>query len=182
MRSNQASKNYEINFDVRGIEVMRYRNKQQQSCREGNYDYSLEAFKEALKDIGCRPPYSPNNDNYSLCESQEKMKEFNKRQLLLFGGLDLRHKPCDYLAKLNYDVTEADLTETDPPFFTIKFNFKEDTMKVIQMIQAFSVEGLIGNIGGYVGLFLGYALMMIPELLQSFWNNLKRLKNLSRST
>ena len=83
---------------------------------------------------------------------------------------------------MNYDVTEADLTETDPPFFTIKFNFKEDTMKVIQMVQAFSVESLIGNIGGYVGLFLGYALMMIPELLQSFWNYLKCLKNLLRST
>ena len=33
------------------------------------------------------------------------------------------------------------------------------------MIRAIDVNGLIGNIGGYSGLLLGYSLLQIPEFI-----------------
>ena len=35
------------------------------------------------------------------------------------------------------------------------------------MIKAYDISALIGNVGGFIGLFLGYALMMIPDLLRT---------------
>ena len=34
------------------------------------------------------------------------------------------------------------------------------------MIRAYDLGALVGNVGGYIGLFLGYTLMMIPEILK----------------
>ena len=34
------------------------------------------------------------------------------------------------------------------------------------MKRAYDIWVLVGNVGGYIGLFLGYSLMMFPELLR----------------
>ena len=35
------------------------------------------------------------------------------------------------------------------------------------MKKAYAVSALVGNVGGFIGLFLGYALLMFPELLKT---------------
>ena len=42
--------------------------------------------------------------------------------------------------------------------------FYAQTYKEISQVKAFDMEMLVGNIGGYLGLFLGYALLQIPDL------------------
>ena len=34
------------------------------------------------------------------------------------------------------------------------------------MVRAFDMQALVGQLGGYIGLFLGYTLMMIPQFFQ----------------
>ena len=114
----------------------------------------------------CRPPYTILRDDLKMCDDQSKMKKINQDHFNLFSGLHLRYKPCNLLVKVNYEVTEIDTEETDPARFTINFNYKDDQIKVIQMIRAYDLGALVGNVGGYIGLFLGYTLMMIPEILK----------------
>ena len=40
-----------------------------------------------------------------------------------------------------------------------------------------SVSNIIGNAGGYLGLFLGYALLNVPEILSNFYNWIKGRQN-----
>ena len=102
-----------------------------------------------------------------ICKSQSEMKEIQANHFNHFNGLNFNHKPCNLLIKVNYEVTEKVLEESSPDTFTIHFNYKDDQVKVIQMNQAFGIGSLLGNIGGYVGLFLGYALLSIPEILKN---------------
>ena len=44
--------------------------------------------------------------------------------------------------------------------------FKELTYKEIKLKKAYDFQVLVGNVGGLIGLFLGYALMMIPESIK----------------
>ena len=166
-RSDQASKSFSIVYDIRGVEVIRLRNKRGEICNDDiNYDYDSEVFKEILDNAECKPPYTSLRDDLKTCDDQSKLKKINQNHFKLFSGLHLGFKPCKLLVKVNYEVTEIDTEETDPASFTINFNYKDDQIKVIQMVRAYDLGALVGNVGGYIGLFLGYTLMMIPEILK----------------
>ena len=41
-------------------------------------------------------------------------------------------------------------------------------------IRAYTLDDLIGSCGGYIGLFLGYALVQFPQLIELIFQILKR--------
>ena len=41
------------------------------------------------------------------------------------------------------------------------------------MWPAFTLHTLVGNIGGYIGLFLGYAITMIPQSLRGLGTRIR---------
>ena len=41
-------------------------------------------------------------------------------------------------------------------------------------IRAYTLDDLVGSCGGYIGLFLGYALIQFPQILESAFDTLKR--------
>ena len=53
------------------------------------------------------------------------------------------------------------------------------TVKLINVVITSS--NFAGNAGGYLGLFLGYALLNVPELIMSFWDWLKGIQRLNQS-
>ena len=108
-RSDQASKSFSIVYDIRGVEVIRLRNKRGEICHDDiNYDYDSEVFKEILDNAECRPPYTSLRDDLKMCDDQSKMKKINQDHFNLFSGLHLRYNPCNLLVKVNYEVTEID--------------------------------------------------------------------------
>ena len=44
----------------------------------------------------------------------------------------------------------------------------------IKQEQAYTFTSLVGNVGGYMGLFLGYAILHFPKLLSDMINPMKR--------
>ena len=43
----------------------------------------------------------------------------------------------------------------------------------IKQIRAYTFDSLVGNIGGYMGLFLGYAILNFPQLLMNMFASIK---------
>ena len=41
-------------------------------------------------------------------------------------------------------------------------------------IRAYNIETLIANVGGYVGLFLGYAILQTPEFFVKVYQHAKK--------
>ena len=49
---------------------------------------------------------------------------------------------------------------------TLGFVFKNDRYKEIKYTRAFGFESLVGNVGGYIGLFLGFAIWQLPDAIE----------------
>ena len=48
----------------------------------------------------------------------------------------------------------------------IDITFKNSKYKEIKDVQAFNIESYIGNVGGYVGLFIGVAIWQTPDFIE----------------
>ena len=51
-------------------------------------------------------------------------------------------------------------------FFVLNINFQARTFKEIKQVRAYNAQALVGNAGGYIGLFLGYTIRQMPEFLR----------------
>ena len=51
------------------------------------------------------------------------------------------------------------------PTLGLLLNFQGATYMEIEQIRAYDIQSLFGNAGGYVGAFLGVALMQLPKFL-----------------
>ena len=50
----------------------------------------------------------------------------------------------------------------------ITFNYQDQYYQELEYLPDFDLETFISNIGGFVGIFLGYSMMQFPELLGNF--------------
>ena len=48
-------------------------------------------------------------------------------------------------------------------WFRLAVYFKTNKFKEIKQVRAYSVQSLIGNAGGYVGLLVGYTIAELPD-------------------
>ena len=55
----------------------------------------------------------------------------------------------------------------------IEFIIQIIKFKEIRQIRKYSVQSLVGNLGGYIGLCLGYALLNLPSVILDIWNHLR---------
>ena len=45
-------------------------------------------------------------------------------------------------------------------------NKKSSTYREIREVKAFGLLSMFGNIGGYIGIFIGYALLNLPDVIE----------------
>ena len=84
-------------------------------------------------------------------------------------------KPCRIIEKLGFDYDEGfeqvlkkedmPCNSTENAYFTIRVYFGETTYKEIKQVRDINIEGLAGNISGYIGFILGYSILQLPDLL-----------------
>ena len=84
-------------------------------------------------------------------------------------------EPCHQIEKVFYSYNEYEIpiledeTEEDL-FFELKFNFQGRTYMEIAQMRDYDLQSLIGNAGGYFGLFLGVCLLQLPQALLNAYN------------
>ena len=52
----------------------------------------------------------------------------------------------------------------------IKISYLENYYEEIKQIEDFGIQDFISNVGGFIGIFVGYSMIQIPELL-GMWRN-----------
>ena len=132
-----------------------------------------------MEKIGCQPPYWTSNKNLKLCNNTENLRLFAS-DIYLEGVMESKKpkyidKPCVDIQRLAYNYDENDIsleqlkkTTTGLKIFPndsvvlTQVDLLDQNFKEIRQVRAFGIESLIGNIGGYIGLFLGYSLAQAP--------------------
>ena len=57
--------------------------------------------------------------------------------------------------------------------FEVLLDFQGSTYMEITQIRAYDGQSLVGNAGGYIGLFLGVALVQLPTLIRYVLHSIK---------
>ena len=171
-----SNKSYIMRFYFKGMEVLAKRHKRYEECEENNmksYDDSVVEY--ILNTLQCRPPYMDGTEkNYPVCTDKEKlMKARTMFTKILLGISDLLG-PCTEVRKVDLNYEETDNEDIDPGQATIKLYFVSKGYKEIRQIRAYGIMALFGNVGGFVGLLLGYALVHFPGFMHSTFSYFKK--------
>ena len=76
--------------------------------------------------------------------------------------------PCQSIESLTYDYSETKgVDRSQQSRFMVMVHFPNLKYRQIEHVQEYDFESLVGNIGGYIGLFLGYSLINFPRFIIS---------------
>ena len=81
---------------------------------------------------------------------------------------DSYKQPCDYM-KVTTGVLQKKM---DFGYhLVLDFIYMDDFYQEIVNVRDFGFESFWSGIGGFVGIFLGYSLLQIPDLLEGLWSS-----------
>ena len=148
---NDSYKRIEF-FSIEFMEILERRNKRNHQCAMDWMIYDHLVMKNHMEKVGCRTPYQKSDKDFPLCGTKNELKDSVVEKSKFAAKFLL---PCQELSQLAYKHT----VENSYPSFT-KGTFAvavlfPDKKKVITQSQKLDIHSLIGNIGGYIGLFLG---------------------------
>ena len=178
-----AKNDFTIHFEIQNIIIVNLRNKRKRYCNENWKNDDFITKSKFLRKVGCRPPHWKEFSNQPNCSNKDQMYKF------AWMNLEQETRPCRKVQKVIYSYEELDFMKPDllmiprkenERLFKLSIDFDNSMFMDINHIRAFDIETLIGNAGGYLGLFTGYALSQLPQfikyLLKSGYRLCKRPK------
>ena len=183
VRNNESTKNYIMRFTLKSMEVFRRRQKKNKACyNAGDYDSKIREI--IVENIGCRPIMWNTNRSEPLCTTPQSYHELVTEHFDQYTRIQRKNKtyidPCLSIQKLKIEYAEENIPsrevsseDDDDEWFKIEFDLTPNNFKEIKQARKYSVQGLVGNAGGYIGLCLGYALWNVPTVIFSLWNHVK---------
>ena len=168
-----------IEFKISQIKQLRKRSDSPNPCtkRIVNYD---EYYREQLtKELGCNPPYWMNTfsniDNVEGCQNETVLQEAYSRIADPGTLLEQLRFPCYEMILLSIDSIN-NAPSPKPTDMSMVFFYTEKTYEEIKYSRMMNIDGWISNVGGFIGIFLGYSMLQIPETLSDIPSCARKLK------
>ena len=169
---NADQKHKGMYLKINDFEVTIRRNTKKNKCNKDWLNDDQLVYETFLSQgEKCRPPYHIWNATYPICDTAEKISKANFR---LGRQRDNFTQPCQTAEKVVFEYQEMNLAPVstnseyfrtagyqdykhflDNGSFIISTQMLSNRFKVIQHVQKYDLQSLIGNSGGYIGLFLG---------------------------
>ena len=112
---------------------------------------SFDSFwvKQVIRRTGCKAPFHNLLDDTKICNNFDKLAVFD-----LFNFLHEEvTPPCEEMPHISFKQIRTEIRDSFGLYpILVKYPKK---VKMITQQQALDIHALIGNIGGYIGLFLG---------------------------
>ena len=162
-------------FWIDNLEVLRRRNTMNSPCFEDSKQWDQYVFSQMLDRTNCRPPQWSNEK--LICQDNDSMQKLNIVHENNPDFIGQFTEPCDEVQSVSYNVEEFNRPQntTLNTSTEIMFLFKYGKYKDILHVRSFNVESLIGNMGGYIGLFLGFAIWQAPDIGELVFKMIKRI-------
>ena len=167
-KKHKLQEDYTMKFAIQNVIVLNRRNKRKFPCTEDWMHHDQVIRRNIMKEVGCQPPHWDRITDLPKCSSPKQMKYFYEL------NVTSQYHPCKQIKKVIYAYEELKYIEDNPlewakapndTIFKIMVEFKDSSFMEIMHVRAFDIESLIGNAGGYLGLFTGYALLQLPNLV-----------------
>ena len=161
--------NSEIILKLSHVSVLRKRENSKIPCDKELKDDDKKFRDEIIKLVGCIPNYwkslISNDNRIKTCETSYEMSEIfyylmNKDEIL-----SLYDQPCNYM-----EVSVGALQQPYyPSYILLELAYMDEHYQEFINVRGFDVEAFWASVGGFVGMFLGYSLLQIPETLTQLW-------------
>lgn len=144
-------------------------------CDDTIVNDDVKFVLEVVKQIGCVPIYwkqiLPPERDFEECKTAEQLRDASY----------LLSNYRDVLA--SYDPPCVDMTmlanvhnifrQTDNKF-QIMVRYVDDFYQRIENVKSVEFETFFSGVGGFVGIFCGYSIMQVPELVEKILPHIKR--------
>ena len=136
-----------------------------------NYDRNLQ--QKLIERLQCIPSYWKgvfrNGTNFEECTSPRTLKYAYDNISSVKNILEWNEQPCDEMILLSIDSVNNN-PSTVPEDIAIGFHYTEKIYEEIEYTKAIGFENWLSNVGGFVGIFLGFSMMQFPEALEFLYD------------
>ena len=135
-----------IQLMIKNLEILNRRNTNKQKCLDDWKNYDSLVLRKHVENQGCQMPYQ--NEGFPKCKRMKEMED------AAYDLYDVRKryypKACQRISKIDFDYSPLNMSGK----LQFLIVYPED-VKMITQTKELDEHALIGNIGGYIGLFLG---------------------------
>ena len=177
----KAKKFNSFNFRIAQVSVLRKRHDANVPCKTDVRD-DQRFFKVIFRKIPCIPPYwkifHSNVVNYHYCKNSSQINKLWKDLKKIEWGdtSQLLTQPCDKMSV----STSIEKSNTDAKFIrhllVFRFSYLNEEYQEIVNSKDFGLQSFWSNIGGFIGIFLGYSLLQTPDLFSYMITLLRKKK------
>ena len=167
-RSGDISKILRIK--ISGVSVIRKRLDAKAPCNPDADDQDSYFRNVIVSNLTCIPPYlkpfymnETKINRYMPCESSAKlrMSYFNTRAASVRNEiLGKDASPCSEMA-----VSSSIEMKTNRSDLSLVFHYRTKEYMETVNTRAYVIGDLLSSVGGFIGMFLGYGLFQVPEIL-----------------
>ena len=141
-----------LESNIRELEIIKRRRNRRKKCYENPESYDKFIRSQFMSKLKCRPPYINDKIKLPICNSSEKIKEsryeYETRQKM---GIP---NACERISKMKFEPSfGTDLNEQKHTWW-VSITYPNEA-RIITQSKEVDIHASIGNIGGYLGLFLG---------------------------
>ena len=148
---NRTQKNtYRMDFSLQQIDILKRRNKRNDPCIPEDTNFDQYVLDNYLEKIGCEASHHRTNKSLKICDLNKKMKKAS----FDLAKTEIQIKPCTSTSVLTFTYDETDIYGYGSDSFIVALDYPNQ-YKETKMIKAIDIQTVIGNAGGYIGLFLG---------------------------
>ena len=128
------------------INILQRRNKRSHPCHSENHDQGI--INRATKLVGCKYHAFDTTSNTTFCRTLSQVQAFNYEV-----RRNIKTPPCRSLVSVYDWYTEEDLSKFNrgEPKIELTINYPDHLYKEFIYKKEYSIESLVGNIGGYIG-------------------------------
>jgi len=183
----------DLKITVSDVKVLRRRHDSNTPCNPDadNQDYFFQ--KAAINEIGCIPPYWKsfmNGSNYgtSFCRNSTQLETaFNYFEKVFRNDRQISLKnedaPCGEMSVIsNVESLTKNKDNAKLSKKTIKITFRYPGKQYRETVnsQAYLFQSLLSSVGGYIGMFLGFGLLQILEVISTLYGHVtQKIKHIT---
>ena len=193
---------YKVDMVVNAVDVLHKRPDSIEPCNDNLYDEDTVWINKAIKILNCTPPFLEQEPSKfdikkipssNLVCSKEKLLNFHSKfePELNFERIAERYdRPCTEMES-TVTSTAASISKSDPHVrisgdlagrssdtasdLVIKLHYTIQHCKFASNVKSFTPLSLLSQVGGFIGIFLGYSLLQLPELLVCAFTKMKKM-------
>ena len=106
--------------------------------------------------------------------SIRNLKSMDLSKYLLYNSSLYGEEDFDFHLPLRFQLNRLQMNFREETHIRFITAFRQTRFIERQQVKAYTMDDLVGTCGGYIGMFLGYALIQFPQFLQFIFRTVKQ--------